>query len=113
MHKISIFVQGINNISSFKEYLNDKVIPHSLNSTTIYRVQITSFGPSVDPTPKNLSLIQFMFEIYFDSTEDMNKFMVSTHGAELLDLLINNPFGEVGTFVGDEMYLIPEQIHRP
>jgi hypothetical protein len=111
MYKYSIFFQNINDLSSFKEFLSDEVLPQFAHASDLLQVQMTSIGPSVDPTPENLLPVQLIFEIYTETSEELDRFLESADGSELIHLLMNNPYGEAGAFFGEEKFLIPEQVH--
>lgn len=109
MYKSSIVFQNIEDLPSFEEFLSKEVIPRFLKVANLYRIQVTSFGPSVDPTPENMKPIQFLFEIYFATPEAMQALLISEEGAELSQLVLNNPFGEAGAFICEEKFIIPNQ----
>lgn len=94
--------KNIKDINSFERYYIDKVMPKLLQFPGVIRMRITSLKNATNEQPEGLDNVQLIIETYYQSQDVLEELLQSPDGQEIIQLITNNPTGDVGSFFGKE-----------
>ncbi|SHE69302.1 conserved hypothetical protein [Seinonella peptonophila] len=102
MYKTVGVYRNIKDVKAFEEYYVNEVMPRFLRLPGVIRMEITSLFDVTEQQPNGMENIQLLVETYYESKKAVQYVLSSSIGKDIAKKIMENPTGEVASFVGRE-----------
>jgi uncharacterized protein (TIGR02118 family) len=108
MYKTVGIYKNVTDSKAFEKYYVSKVMPRLLSFPGVIKMKISDLLGTAGDNNSNINGINFIIETHFETIEDLRRIVDSEEGKEIIQLILNNPYGDCGTYIGEHQTFTKE-----
>lgn len=101
MYKTVGIYKNVTDSKAFEKYYVNKVLPRLLSFPGVIKMKITNLLDTTRGQGHQLNDINFIIETHFETIEELRRIVDSEEGKEIVQLILDNPYGDCGTYIGE------------
>jgi uncharacterized protein (TIGR02118 family) len=101
MYKTIGIYTNITDKQKFEKYYVNQILPRMIKFPGVIKMKITKLIATTRKIPESYSDLKFIIETYFETIDDVRELVNTSEGKEIIKLILDNPYGICGRYVGE------------
>lgn len=101
MYKTIGIYTDITDKQKFEKYYVDQIVPRMIKFPGVIKLKISKLIATTREIPTSFRDLKFIIETYFETIDDVRELVNTSEGKEIIKLILDNPYGTCGRYIGE------------